>query len=132
MKAIAFIISNNWFDKNLNREEFSSCFNLYDHGDSNGYVAIPPTNKYYGKDYREIDGLIKIHGGLTFSGSTDLLNFDNVEFCSYEGELPNGLWVFGFDTFHLDDNSIVWNKDACKKEAIELAIQLEEGETNNA
>lgn len=32
-----------------------------------GYVGLPPTHKYYGKSYDELNH-ITVHGGLTYSG----------------------------------------------------------------
>ena len=37
-KAVAFIRLNGWFESTL-----------VGHGAYNGYVAVPPTNKYHGK-----------------------------------------------------------------------------------
>lgn len=56
MKAVAFIRKITW-----------SIPVLLDCGDYNGYVAIPPGNKYYGKSYGEITLDIDVHGGLTYS-----------------------------------------------------------------
>lgn len=36
------------------------------HGTHNGYVAVPPTNKYHGKHYFDIKD-IKVHGDITFT-----------------------------------------------------------------
>lgn len=52
-KAVAFIISNEWANPPI-------------YGTHNGYVAVPPTNKYHGKSYWDIDD-IRVHGGITFS-----------------------------------------------------------------
>lgn len=43
-KAVAFIKSNEWFKSTM-----------VEHGTHNGYVAVPPANKYYGMSYSDID-----------------------------------------------------------------------------
>ena len=58
MKVIPFIIQNTRL--------FKGCLN--EHGEANGYVAIPPTNKYYGLpfDAPEVEAL-SVHGGVTYA-----------------------------------------------------------------
>jgi len=36
-------------------------------GYANGYVAVPPSNKFYGKHYDEVNKNINVYGGLTYS-----------------------------------------------------------------
>ena len=57
---------------------------IYETGNINGYVIVPPTNKYANKHYFDIEN-IDVHGGLTYS------------------KVINGNTVFGFDTAHLGD-----------------------------
>ena len=57
----------------------------------NGYVAVPTTNPYYGKSYNDIEGIIEVHGGLTFS------------------ETKDSVTTFGFDTCHSGDMSFEEN-----------------------
>jgi|SRR5690349_268965 len=66
-----------------------------------GYVGVPPGHPAYGYAYSGIDEAdevdecirhIRVHGGLTFSGSRP----DGVE---------DGLWYFGFDCAHYGDKS---------------------------
>ena len=54
IKVIPFIIENN-----LDR------WDVIDHGFANGYVAIPPSHKYYGKRYDGID--IDVSTGYSLS-----------------------------------------------------------------
>lgn len=84
-------------------------------GNINGYVCVPPGHPWHGVAYNERlcgddcpersslggddtycwdhvpDGLIDVHGGLTFSG-------DGVDWLPSEGG-----WWFGFDTAHSGD-----------------------------
>lgn len=55
------------------------------------YVEIPKNNKYYFKDYDEID--IDVHGGLTYS--KNYLRLGNQK-------IING-WFIGWDYAHFDD-----------------------------
>lgn len=79
-------------------------------GWGNGYVRIPEGNKYYDKNYNEID--VSVHGGLTFSGHI-----------TNDGVLSNGFWV-GFDTAHYGDDSTYWTKDRVFEETINLFSQI--------
>ena len=82
-----------------------------------GYVAVPKTHPYYGKDYNDLDH-IAVHGGLTFSGHhTD----------------DEDVWWFGFDTGHYGDlvpgligceDGAVRDVDFVRNECIQLARQL--------
>lgn len=55
-----------------------------------GYVRVPPTHKYFDKDYNEVD--VSVHGGLTFAA---------LEPC-VEHKDGQGYW-FGFDCAHAGD-----------------------------
>lgn len=98
-------------------------------GYANGYVAVPPEHPMYGKDYNDMNYLISIHGGLTFSDTVVWRKLDNpnIEILT-EGfdELPEGWWVFGFDTMHYNDSLQTCNKEYCISETLELKRQLEE------
>lgn len=62
-----------------------------------GYVFLPPTHRYYQKDYESID--INCHGGLTYSNS--------IKKFLPELELFNlfkNYWVIGFDCGHYVNN----------------------------
>lgn len=132
-KAVAFVKSNEWF-----KSEFT------EHGACNGYVAVPPTNKYHGKSYWDIED-INVHGGITFSepvingeksfmserqyspervGKRNLV-LDNAEFITDNTEIGDDWWIFGFDTFHFGDNEYNWDKKAVMQETKYLMEQLE-------
>ena len=57
-----------------------------------GYVALPPSHPYYGKDYDDIP--VKVHGGLTYAQDS-------------QGEISWALtpkaWWIGFDCAHYGD-----------------------------
>lgn len=55
-----------------------------------GYVRVPPTHPWHGKDYNDVD--VSVHGGLTFG---------SLEPC-VEHEDGQGWW-FGFDCGHFND-----------------------------
>lgn len=136
-KAVAFIRSNNW-------REWPS---FISHGEANGYVAVPPGNRYHGKHYDDIED-IDVHGGLTYSEPAyfaDELDaepydkeeyvgkmnpiFDNAEFI--DGcleDIGDDWWVFGFDTFHFFDNPETWDRAAVIRETMYLMEQLTEEE----
>lgn len=53
----------------------------------NGYIGLPKSHPYYGKDYNDID--VEVHGGLTFSGQG--------------GRWDKHYWWIGFDCAHAGD-----------------------------
>lgn len=117
---------------------------MVEHGTHNGYVAVPPDNKYYGMSYLDIDD-IDVHGGITFSepvingeesfGSKRKYNpkyvgkrnpiLDNVEFITNNTEIGNDWWIFGFDTFHHGDDEYNWDKQSVIQETMCLMGQIE-------
>lgn len=65
---------------------------MMDMGHRCGYVGVPKSHKYYGKDYTRIEQYIDCHGGLTYSGDRNYPLADR-----------NDLWWFGWDYAHLYD-----------------------------
>ena len=59
-----------------------------------GYVGVPRSNPYYGKDYGEIESP-NCHWGLTYSSKGEKSAYPIV----------SDLWWFGFDCGHCDDKS---------------------------
>lgn len=57
----------------------------FERGWGNGYVMLPKSHIWYGKDYDDIP--INVHGGLTYGEKND-----------------SDYWVIGFDTAHAGDN----------------------------
>lgn len=142
MKVIPFIINN----AHLFTKGFEHC------GEANGYVAIPPTNKYYGLPYDspEVESL-SVHGGITFSEFVTLKNttcngvhrvkpelvgrrnplLTENELCFLGDkpiEIPDDWFILGFDTCHLGDNKNKWDEDRVAEETYDLAILLDKGE----
>lgn len=112
----------------------------------NGYVAVPPTNKYYGYDYfSEVLPPLSVHGGVTFSEaaahkertfkskrlispeyvSRRLMQLEDCEYLTENCEIPDNYWVIGFDTNHFGDSPAIWTKEAVSAETMRLAEQLE-------
>lgn len=94
-------------------------------GYANGYVAVPPEHplfeSYY--DYPEIC----IHGGLTYSKPSGIIfeDFDMNAIEMLDGDIPEGYWVFGFDTFHPGDNPDTRSREWCIEETNRLKTILE-------
>jgi len=82
-----------------------------------GYVGIPKTNKYFGKNYDEIPDN-NIHGGLTFSAhaKTTLFAKNKPEYSEY--------YFVGFDCAHAGDNMINCNIDFVTEEIKKLVDNL--------
>jgi hypothetical protein len=104
-----------------------------------GYVGVPESNAYFGKDYNDVDAYV--HGGLTFSShgiAADL-------------EIEKPLYWFGFDCAHYmdakdltimdekhlkfhneyqhcysDEDAVVRDLPFCERECEQLAKQLGE------
>ena len=75
------------------------------HGNLNGYVAVPAGHPAFGKDYNDVD--IDVHGGLTYAAYTDSqLLGDSLDAIltrvPAEGR-PADVWWFGFDCHHARD-----------------------------
>lgn len=73
-----------------------------------GYVRLPVDHKLYGKKYDEIDGIVNVHGGVTFVGAL---------------EDANGFYV-GFDCAHAGDSPKVQNEAYTISECKRLVDQL--------
>jgi hypothetical protein len=101
-------------ETHLNRAILSAPFEF---GWGMGYILLPFTHPFYGKDYDDID--INIHGGLTFAqlfNSTKFLEWINnreiigdVTIDNYEKF--NDYWIIGFDTNHFGDNLYICSKE---------------------
>lgn len=114
-KLFAFLNSS------VNKNTLITC------GYANGYVAIPPEHKLYGKDYYTVDELVDVHGGLTYGKPvTDCKNWKDIEPIGFESinEIPDDYFVFGFDTMHFQDGPHL-NKKWCIYETLSLMEQLE-------
>lgn len=96
-------------------------------GYANGYVAVPPSFRYHGKGYDDVEG-VDIHGGLTFAESAQKVKErwgEDVECIGFESlaEIPDNYWVFGFDTMHYDDGPH-HDREWCINETKSLMKQL--------
>lgn len=75
-------------------------------GYANGYVGVPPTHHWFGKNYMEIDDPLQ-ENCLTYSGA------------SVKGS-KDGLWYIGFDTKHDGMNKRNWDVLRCKACLLDL------------
>ena len=91
------------------------------HGWGNGYVIIPPEHPFHGIHYDQLNTIISIHGGITFSEYGDEIK----RWEEYKPEYDNN-WIIGFDTCHYDDDLYKWPKSAIEEEVANLAKQCEE------
>lgn len=92
-------------------------------GWGNGYVIIPKEHPLHGKGYDEIDEIINVHGGLTFSAKvSEIRRFISDDL--YD-ELEPDSFVYGFDTAHYGDNIEKWSKEAVLLETEKLKLQFE-------
>lgn len=137
MKSVAFIKSNDWFQKS----------DIISHGTHNGYVAVPPTNRLYNMSLHELNKNLSVHGGITLwepvingeksrsgnvykpsaVGKRNIV-FDGAEFLTDDVEIGDNWCVMGFDTFHFEDDEVTWNKDNVKSETLYLLNQVDEFE----
>ena len=132
-QCVAFIVENDF-------PSFIRC------GTHNGYVAVPPGNRYHGKHYNMLNKQISVHGDLTLSEPAvyseyafgtynyklpdDLIGkrntlLDFAEFVTEEKMVGDDWWIFGFDTVHFGDDESAWNREAVIKETMRLKAQLE-------
>jgi hypothetical protein len=84
-------------------------------GVRNGYVAVPPNHRHYGKDYNDITA--NVHGGLTYCGD-DTKDYPVESF---------GAWWFGFDCRHYGDGQDVGLMDEKYKQQAERCGIYDEG-----
>lgn len=93
-----------------------------DGGYFNGYVVVLPEHPFYGKDYDEIDDLLRknsstngfyVHGGLTFAN-------DDKDFCPELSKHFPDYWILGFDTRHANDTADYWTEERTWEETEKL------------
>lgn len=123
MNPIAFITFN------CDRISFS------EHGEANGYVAVPPGHPAHGKHYDAL-GDLYVHGGVTFaalfkgdfeaqpSGSDADWIVSRAKYLMPNCKVPAGWWVIGFDTYHSGDDEKVWPAYRVAAETVYLEHQL--------
>jgi hypothetical protein len=65
-----------------------------------GYVGVPKGHPLYGKEYDDIDGIVEVHGGLTYSSACS----GHICHTPAPGD-PDELYWLGFDCGHAFDTS---------------------------
>jgi len=88
-------------------------------GWGNGYVVVDKDNKWYGKDYEQVE--CQIHGGLTFGQK---ITAEMLEHWPELNPTDLDLWLFGFDTAHYGDNPTEWPQSRVEDETKYLYTQL--------
>lgn len=115
---------------------------LFECGQYNGYVAVPPTNKHFGKDWMDLY-CVGVHGGVTFSEpvcdsflkeemselGVDVTKerngiLEGAMFLDGVQDVPDDWWIIGFDTCHCDDTPQKWTKEAVIAEVRNLNVEL--------
>lgn len=112
-------------------------------GEYNGYVAVPPTNKWHGCTDEETLYELNVHGGVTFSKPAYIPKDGRLVFCINSmveiivgeylpnellllngGVIPSDWWVIGFDTKQWGDTPKEWTKERTIEETLALYKQL--------
>jgi len=71
-----------------------------------GYVGLPPSHPWHGREYRDVEDEIEVHGGLTFSDRCMEGLPENQGVCHVpEPGRPADVWWLGFDCGHAFDLS---------------------------
>ena len=111
-----------------------------------GYVGIPKSNKFFKKDYDNVEADIKVHGGLTFADFCMNTKDESIGVCHPKETAANELvWWLGFDCAHSGDVCPKYESDGLvygyhpsyknfayvKKEVISLAKQLNDKRINH-
>ncbi len=119
---------------NLFEEESGLYCQIWRHstgGSLNGYVALPPSHKYYNKHYDNID--VDVHGGLTFAA----ISWEEDQGLAtlhgnvlYIGE-PGLLYWIGFDCMHWQDLSPGWMMYSSRTSEIYKDIEYLKNELTN-
>ena len=135
-KLVAFITPTSFLDVGFNLSGYK-----IEHGTHNGYVAVPPQNKYHGRSIEDMEDF-EVHGGITFSGPAtypDKINgkkikkeyvgkrsklLEKAEFITDNTEIGDDWWIFGFDTAHWGDNEYDWNRQAVIEETLSMMEKL--------
>lgn len=127
-----------WDNEPEDRYDFESAgFPCFIHrsrlGNWCGYVGIPESHPYFGKDYSGLD--LEVHGGLTFASKCR--EGDHLCHIPKPGQ-PDNIWWLGFDCAHggdlipgitsffshMESYETYKNKDFAMKETFNLAQQL--------
>lgn len=136
-KLVAFIRETSFLDANMDLSGY-----VFEHGTHNGYVAVPPENRYHGRSWEDMEEEINVHGGITFSEPVtypDKMNdreireeyigkrnaiLGKAEFITENTEIGDDWWIFGFDTAHWGDDKYNWDRKAVIDETLSLMEQL--------
>lgn len=90
-------------------------------GWGNGYVVLPKTHPYYGKEEIPVD----VHGGLTFTEYGIDYFLEGTPWPEMRDCDASAGWIVGFDTMHYGDTLSTWPRERVIKETLRLKEQLE-------
>ena len=135
-KLVVFIRPTSFLDVKFDLSGYE-----YEHGTHNGYVAVPPQNKYHGRSIEDMKDF-EVHGGITLSEPAtypDKMNgmeikreyvgkrnelLEKAEFITDNTEIGDDWWIFGFDTARWGDNKYDWDRQAVIEETLSMMEQL--------
>ena len=104
-------------------------------------VAVPPGNKYHGRNINDME-YFDVHGGITLSEPAtypDVMNgmeikkeyvgkrnklLEKAEFITDNTGIGDDWWIFGFDTVHWGNNKYNWDRQALIEETLSMMEQL--------
>jgi hypothetical protein len=81
-----------------------------EHGFGCGYIGVPATHPWFGKDYNSLPD-VTVHRGITWAA-------DHVG-----NHSPDGFWWLGFDTSHFGDDSVNCSEAYCRDQIAQLKQQ---------
>ena len=97
----------------------------FERGWGNGYVGIGKDHPLFSVDYGKLwNSDLEVHGGITFSELIDCKDENS------EWHVLDGMWAFGFDTAHSDDDQYSCSESYVKRQLDDFAKQLAEWSPN--
>lgn len=111
----------------------NSCYSKFspsmEVGEANGYIAIDKSHPLYGKHYDVVNKYLSAPGGFTYS---EMLTHEFMSLCEKIGEvfkgeltdLPEDLWILGWDSCHYGMNRTNFSRKVCISKTLNIANEL--------